>query len=210
MGLAAAVGLSLAAWAYFGWVRPNTIPRNFGVVEAGKVYRSGALTSAATRRVHDEYAIRTIVDLGGYDKDPIGERIAARTADALGVRRYVFNLEGDGTGNPNAYVAALRVMMDPANQPVLVHCSAGAQRTSGCIMLYMDVAHGQPLEATYPDSQNYGHDPGDNPRLLPFVKAHEQEIVGAVKAETQIETYPKLDLSPRTAPLPARDPAPVD
>lgn len=201
IGVIAAVAcMALAVWAYVGWVRPNTTPRNFGVVEAGKVYRSAALTPAATRFVHDAYSIRTIIDLGGFDKDPVGERIAARTAEALGIRRYVFKLEGDGTGNPNAYVAALRVMLDPANQPVLVHCSAGAQRTSGCVMLYDDIAHGRALEATYPEARNYGHDPEDNPRLLPFVRTHEREIIGAVRAGTQIEGYPSLDMHPESAP----------
>lgn len=201
--VAAVASVALVAWAYFGWVRPNLVPENFGVVDAGKVYRSAALTPGATKRVHDTYEIRTIVDLGGFDKDPVGERVAERTAEALGIRRYVFELEGDGTGNPNAYVAALRVMSDPANQPVLVHCSAGAQRTSGCIMLYKDIVHGEPLEATYPEAAEYRHDPAKNPRLLPFVKDHEREIVEAVKGGKQIEGYPKLDLRPRSGQAPA-------
>jgi protein tyrosine/serine phosphatase len=194
--LAAVVGVS--AWGYFGWVRPNVVPENFGVVEAGKLYRAAALTPGATKRVHDEHGIKTIVDLGGYDKDPTGERIAQRTAEALGIERYVFELEGDGTGNPNAYVAALRVITDPSKQPVLVHCSAGAQRTSGCVMLYKDVVLGQPLDASYPEAAEYRHDPARNPRLLPFVKEHEREIVEAYKAGTQIEAYPKLELRPRS------------
>lgn len=191
------IAVGLGVWMYAGWVHPNLVPRNFGIVEAGKLYRAAALTPGATQRVHREHGIKTIVDLGGYDKDPTGDRIAQRTAEALGMERYVFPLEGDGTGNPNAYVAALRIITDPAKQPVLVHCSAGAQRTSGCVMLYKDIVLGQPLDTTYPEAREYRHDPADNPRLLPFVRQYERDISEAFKNGTQIETFPKLDLKPQ-------------
>ncbi len=195
-----ACNIACLTWAYLGWVHPNIFPRNFGIVEPGKLYRSAALTPAAFARVAREHGIRTIVDLGGFDKDPVGERTAQRTAEALGIQRYVFELEGDGTGNPNAYVAALRVLADPSKHPVLVHCSAGAQRTSGCIMLYKDIVLGKPLAETYPESRRYKHDPRDNPRLFPFVQQHEPKIAEAFRAGGQIDGFPALDLTPRRSP----------
>lgn len=192
--IAAVIGLAI--WAYIGWVHPNLFPENFGVVEPGKLYRSAALTPGAVKRVHERYGIKTIVDLGGFDKDPAGDRIAQRTAEALGIERYVFLLEGDGTGNPNAYVAALNVINDPSKQPVLVHCSAGAQRTSGCIMLYKDTLLGQDFTQTYPEAREYRHDPRRNPHLLPFLEKHEQAIEDAFKSGTQIEGFPKLQIAP--------------
>lgn len=177
--LAAAAAVGLSAWAWFGWGRPNVFPENFGVVEEGKIYRSAALTPGALERVHERYGVKTIVDLGGFDKDPVGDRVASRTAAALGMERYVFLLEGDGTGNPNAYVAALQVINDPSKQPVLVHCSAGAQRTSGCVMLYRDFVQGRPLDETYPEASEYRHDPARNPDLMPYLKKHEAEIRAA-------------------------------
>lgn len=194
---AAVVAIGLASWAWFGWFRHDVFPRNFGEVDAGRVYRSAALTPAATKRVHEKHGIRTIIDLGGYDKDPAGDRAAARTAAALGVDRFVFPLEGDGTGNPNAYLAALRIMRDPTRQPVLVHCSAGAQRTSGAVMLYREFVQGRPLEETYPEAREYRHDPSGNPRLLPFVKQYEQQIGDALRNGGTIEGFPEVkpDLS---------------
>ncbi|MFN7021180.1 MAG: fused DSP-PTPase phosphatase/NAD kinase-like protein [Phycisphaerales bacterium] len=190
----------IAAWTWFGWLRFDVFPRNFGEVEKGKVYRSAALTPAAVQKVVREHGIRTIIDLGGFDKDPIGDRNAARTAEALGIERYVFNLEGDGTGNPNAYVAALKVMNDPARQPVLVHCSAGAQRTSGAVMLYRDFVQGKPLEETYAEAQQYRHDPSRNPRLMPYLKQHEREIREAWLRGCMIEHYPQVPIAPVAAP----------
>ena len=194
IAIAAAIGLAI--WGYVGWVHPNLFPENFGVVEPGKLYRSAALTPGAVKRVHEQYGIKTIVDLGGFDKDPDGDRVAQRTADALGIERYVFLLEGDGTGNPNAYVAALNVINDPSKHPVLVHCSAGAQRTSGGIMLYKGTLLGQDFTQTHPEAREYRHDPRRNPHLLPFLQKHEQAIEDAFKSGTQIEGFPKLEIAP--------------
>lgn len=193
---AAAGAAAVAVVLYFVAVRPNVWPPNFGVVEAGKVYRAAALTPGATRALQREHGIKTIIDLGGFDKKPVENRNARRTAKALGINRYEFWLEGDGTGNPNAYVAALRVLADPNAYPVLIHCSAGAQRTSGCVMLYREVFQGKGLDETYAESFEFRHDPEDNPRLLPFLKQHEGAIAAAAKSGGWIAGFPELELKP--------------
>jgi protein tyrosine phosphatase (PTP) superfamily phosphohydrolase (DUF442 family) len=192
------VALAIAALAVL-WhkeVRDHLIPRNFGVVEAGALYRSGRLTPRATRLAVERHGIKTIVDLGAYDKHPDREEQARRTAEALGVTRYVFPLVGDGTGNPNAYVAALRVITDPANQPVLVHCSAGSERTSGCVMLYEKAVHGRAFADTYPQMTRHKHDPSENPLLMSYIADHADDILAALRAGTFIAGYPVPDLSP--------------
>jgi protein tyrosine/serine phosphatase len=165
---ACALGAAAILWRYA--VRDHLRPENFGIVHEGVLYRSADLTPAATRVVHDRYAVRTIVDLGAYEPDSPEERTAQRTAEALGVKRHVFRLEGDGTGDPNAYVAALRVITDPAQQPVLVHCAAGAQRTSGCVALYRQFMQGVSFEEAYREARRYKHSPRDNPKLRPYLE----------------------------------------
>lgn len=192
IGLAAAIGLG--ALVYVQAVEPNLVPKNFGVVDEGKLYRSGALTSSATAKVVREHKIKTIIDLGGFDKDPTGEIIAERTASALHVDRHVFRLEGDGTGNPNAYVEALRIIMDPSKQPVLVHCSAGAQRTGGCVVLYRELTAGVPMDAGLKEATKYRHDPKDNPRLRPFLEQWRAPILDALKRGGLIEGQPKAEI----------------
>jgi protein tyrosine/serine phosphatase len=180
-------------------VRDNVFPRNFGVVEPGVLYRSAALTPSSTRRVVDQYHIRTIIDLGAYAPDSPADAVAARTAAAVGVRRHVFRLEGDGTGNPNAYVAALRIIVDPANQPVLVHCSSGAQRTGACVMLYRTIVQGQNLLGKiYEESFRYGHDPHRNTRLAPYLLDYKDKIAQAFRTGSIVAGFEPLD-PPRLA-----------
>ena len=85
--IACVIGVGGVALVKERLIRPNVEPKNFGVVVQGTLYRSGELTPAATHHVVDERHIKTIVDLGGYDGNPVGERLAQRTAEALGVEQ---------------------------------------------------------------------------------------------------------------------------
>lgn len=205
--LLAAVVAALGAWAYWsrGGVRDHLVPRNFGVVEPGHVYRAAALTPQALRKVHEEHGIRTIIDLGGFDVDPRGEDLARRAAESLGITRYVFHLSGDGTGNPNAYVAALRVLADERNHPVLVHCSAGAQRTSGCVVLYRDIVQGRDNAEARREALNFRHDPRDNPRLFEYLDDWQEKIRRAFRDGSQVPDQPPVEVSPH-APAPPAPP----
>jgi protein tyrosine/serine phosphatase len=186
--------VGLGTLGYVKLVRPNIVPKNFDVVEAGKLYRSGWLTPAATHTVVEGNHIKTIVDLGGYDIKPEGERIAERTAKALGVERRVFRLNGDGTGNPNAYVEALRIITDPAKQPVLLHCSAGSERTGVCVLLYREIVQGHAFEADLNETYAHGHDPSRNQRLKPYLEEWHTKIAEAFKAGTSIDGQPKAEI----------------
>jgi protein tyrosine/serine phosphatase len=204
--LIVALGVTLVLaglYARYG-VRDNVLPRNFGVVVDGQIYRSGRLTPAATQLVHDRTGFRTIIDLGAYVGKPIDEQVAAKTALALGARRITFtDLDGYGVGNPNSYVAALRAMSDPANQPVLVHCAAGAQRTSVCMMLYRKINQGVPFATSIAEAKAHEHDPRDNPHLKVYLERYAEAIERAVRTG---ETIPWPEAT--TAPAPAALTAP--
>lgn len=193
-GITAAIAAAGAVTAKV--ILPTIVPKNFGVVEPGRLYRAGELTPAATDRVIREHHIRTIVDLGAYDKDPAGERVAERTASALGVERRVFRLEGDGTGNPNAYVEALRIITDPARQPVLVHCSAGSERTGACILLYRTIVQGRTRDEVFHESLEHKHDPSRNTRLRPYLDEWTGAIERAFRSspDVLIDGQPKAEI----------------
>lgn len=189
IGLIVAVP-ALAGLGFRYGVQEQVIPKNFGVVAEGKVYRSGELTPSATRRVVEERRVKTIVDLGAYDKDEIGERVAQKTAEALGVERHVYRLEGDGRGNPNAYVAALRIMTDPEKQPVLVHCSAGSERTGACVIFYRAIVEGKEVASVMHEAYEHRHEPKRNPHLAPVVKEWLEPIARALAQGGWIDGQP--------------------
>lgn len=178
--------VTLGAWFARYHVRDDLWPRNFGVVEAGQIYRSGRQTPAMMERLVREHGIRTIIDLGAFGLDTREEREAQRTAAALGVDRFRFTLQGDGTGDPNEYVAALRLMTDPARRPVLVHCAAGAQRTSGCVVLYRHIVQGKTVDQVFPEAFEFEHDSRRNPKLRPYLDQWTPAIVESFKTGVRI------------------------
>lgn len=193
--------LAIAAWFYRDHVREEVFPKNFGVVDQGRLYRSGGLTPAATRRVHDRYGVRTIVDLGAWEPGSDDDRRAQRTAEALGVTRLRFDLAGDGTGDPNQYVEALRVMTDPARQPVLVHCGAGSERTGIAVILYRRFTAGTPIEQGYEEAQRFKHRPSRNPRFREVLDRYAGAILAALRDGTRvIEPEPPARAMPDAAP----------
>lgn len=162
----------LVAGGAIAWrklIRDHVVPRNFGVVEPGRLYRSASLTESTLRKIHDQYHIKTVVDLGAYALQPEREQAIQKCAGDLGITRHVFNLNGDGTGNPNDYVEALRLMAEPANEPVLVMCNAGAQRTGAAVILYRHIIEGRNIQDCYAESFDFRHDPGKDWIMLAYL-----------------------------------------
>jgi protein tyrosine/serine phosphatase len=184
-------------------IRDHVVPRNFGVVEPGRLYRSGRLTESTLRGLSDKYQIKTVVDLGAYDLDPERERAMQQCAAGLGISRHSFNLKGDGTGDPNIYVQALQLMSDPANEPILVMCNAGAQRTGAAVLLYRHIIEGRDFQNCYAESFDYRHDPGKDWVMLAYVADWAPMIEAAYRqGETVEQAQQRLGALQATDSLP--------
>ncbi|MCA9298772.1 MAG: tyrosine-protein phosphatase [Phycisphaerales bacterium] len=168
-------------------LKPELLPKNFGVVEPGRLYRSGELTPGSTKLVAERFHIRTIIDLGAHEPGSKEEALAQETARTLGLERFRFNLEGDARGDPNHYLEALRLMTDPARQPVLVHCAAGSQRTGCAIALYRHIVEDVDLEEAYDEASEYRHDPKGNPHLKAMLDTWALKIRDAFEGGGRVE-----------------------
>ncbi len=157
LAVAALTGGGVYAWE--AQIKPRFIVKNFGVVEAGHVYRSGRLTTHTLEKVIRERGIKTVIDFGADAKGSPEDLAEQAVCDAHGLTRRRLDLNGDGTGDPNMYVAALRILADPANHPVLLHCGAGSQRTSAAVILYRHFLQNKTITETYPEAFAYGHQP---------------------------------------------------
>ncbi len=180
-------GAALAAGVvYAASIAPELEPRRFGTVVDGRIYRSGRTTPGGLARVVERYNIRTIVDFGAAPKGSPEDLREQRTAEALGVERHRFFLEGDARGDPNAYVEALRIMTDPSKQPVLVHCAAGTERTGCAVILYRTLFEGQGFERAMREAERFDHDPSDNPHVKGMFDQWSSQIAEAVRTGRRI------------------------
>jgi protein tyrosine/serine phosphatase len=188
VGAAVAGGL----WFWTQGVAPNLFGKRFAEVDAGRVYRSGKMTPAAISAMTGRHGLRTIIDLGAFPEGSAADRREQRTADSLGVARYRFDLSGDSTGNPNAYVQALRLMTDPANQPVLVHCGAGTERTGCAVVLYRHIIQGVPLDDAYEEARAAGQNPERNAEFARTLRQWAGPIEQAYRSGGGIPGVPAL------------------
>ncbi|MDP1662065.1 MAG: tyrosine-protein phosphatase [Phycisphaerales bacterium] len=199
---ALALGVGVILGLRLVWINllvDHIVVRNFGVVEPGKVYRTRRLTEQTPARVTRDNGIKTIVDFGAYSPDSPQEETEAAFAGHNGINRVVLRLYGDGTGNPNAYVQALKIMNDPANQPVLVHCSAGSERTGIAVMLYRNIFQGVPLEEA--EAIEFKHSADRSSPFMPFVHRWRDPIAAALKSGSLIPDIAPADaLTAATAP----------
>ncbi|MBI1336755.1 MAG: hypothetical protein GC164_07325 [Phycisphaera sp.] len=177
--VAVTVGLG---WWWFDGLRYEFFPKRFGVVTPGLIYRAGQIDESLIRETLEKNRIKVIVDLNGREQgnpDQLAEDAAAR---ALGVAHLNFPLSGDGTGEIEHYAEAIAAMKAAADvgQPVLVHCSAGSQRTGGVVACYRVLVEGKSVEEAKREMQRYDWDPVKDHILLEYLDRHMPELVRAL------------------------------
>lgn len=150
-------------------VHQNTHMRNFAVVEEGVLYRSGQLSPEALDQVVKERNIRTLLTLrtsrvtGKLPPDE-WEKDYCEAHGVQHVRIVPSVWSPDEKGDVPAEEAVqdfLRVMDDPKNYPVLVHCFAGIHRTGTMCAIYRMEFHAWPVDRAINEMQCYGFDPAD-------------------------------------------------
>ena len=174
------IGAAAAAIAVAGaaivWdaVKYDFIAKRFGVVEEGKLFRSGQISAALFAPTVRDHGIDTVLCLMGnatHDVDHVAEVAAVEEMPDVTFQR--FPLRGDGTGDFDTYQKALAslALARRANRTVLVHCSAGAQRTGSIVAAYrLLVKRDDPAEV-YAELGRYGWEPKDA-AMLDYLNAH--------------------------------------
>jgi predicted protein tyrosine phosphatase len=168
--------LGMAGAAIFWWSehKYEYLPKRWGVVVPGLMYRSGQLTPQVLDKTLEEHRITTIIDLQLNDLQDPHLQWEMQYAAAQGLRHYRFGLGGDGTGDVDRYVDAVAVLIECVreNQPVLVHCAAGTQRTGGVIACYRLLAEEADPQAVYREMKKYGWEPRGDWEVVDYVNAH--------------------------------------
>lgn len=113
--------------------------RNLHVVQEGVLYRSAQLDVDGLKRLAHDYGIRTIISL--RDGDAAADQAEAAWAGKNGINHVRIPPRpwsaADGTVPAEQGLAVFRrVMADPANHPVLIHCFAGIHRTGTYCAVY--------------------------------------------------------------------------
>jgi protein tyrosine/serine phosphatase len=167
------------------------IAKRFGVVEQGRIYRSGQIAAPLIKKILLTNNIRVIVDLTGEDAVDSDQQGEKKAAAQLGVEIKRYPLRGNGTGDVNNYARAIIAIADAEKNklPVLVHCAAGAQRTGGVIAAYRLLVQKKDPVFTFNEMKRYGWSPKDNPALLPYLNENMAAIAMMLKQAGVIEGF---------------------
>lgn len=184
----------LAAVAWNNGVRDRLLPKNFGIVEPGVLYRSGQISRWQIEPTLKANNIKMIVALSEHAGSSQQPNVDAEleTAKELGIERDLFPLGGDGTGQIEQYANAIAAIDRAKKQgkPVLVHCIAGAQRTGGVIATYEMLVENKPPAEAFEQMRAFGHDPTANPHLIEYLNSHMAELARMLVDRRVIDKVP--------------------
>lgn len=185
------LGLAVCGSTWFVW-RHAIVPKRWGVIDEGLVYRSGQLSRHLVRRQIERHGIRTILDLTEIDPDHPDKAAQVAAARDLGVEIVSLPLSGDGRGDIAHYAEAIAAMSDAVESrtPILVHCAAGAQRTGGVTACYRMLVRGWTVEQARAEMERYGWSPQRNPVLVPFLNDNMQSLALELVRRGIIEDIP--------------------
>ncbi|MGC1275538.1 MAG: dual specificity protein phosphatase family protein [Planctomycetaceae bacterium] len=186
----AIIGGGIGAWEA---VKYRYIPKRFGVVVPGEVYRSGQISKWQFVPTIQENGIDVVIDLNGVD--PVDEHQAAEIAayESHDIENYRFKLHGNGTGDVDTYVEAIAKMAEchRDGKSFLVHCHAGTQRTGSVVAAFRVLVLGQSPQEAYVELSRYGWDADDDQVLLTYLNKNLPRVAKELAARGLIEQVPE-------------------
>lgn len=171
----AAIAAGIATWDA---VKYRFIPKRFGVVVPGEVFRSGQISQYQFAPTIRKHGIDVVIDLNGVDPADVDQAAEIAAYDALGIENYRFKLEGNGTGVVENYVNAIVTLAEchRAGKSVLVHCHAGTQRTGSVVAAYRVLVLGESPQAAFSELAQYGWNADSDQVLLLYLNGHMQHV----------------------------------
>jgi len=131
---------------------PNIAINNFGHVNDN--YYRGAQPAGRDYADLAALGVKTVVDL---TED--GDVNEPRIVQSRGMKFYRIPMTTHSQPAPHAVAQFLKLVNDPANQPVYVHCQGGRHRTGIMTAVYRMVEDGWTADQAYGEMQRYGFGP---------------------------------------------------
>jgi protein-tyrosine phosphatase len=184
------IGLAIGAW--FGFIKNHVIPKKFGVVVPGHIYRSGQISSTLIKKILTKYNIRVIINLAFMDSNNPDKLAEEKAAAELNIKVLRFPMSGNGTGDVNDYADAVIAIAsaEKQNLPVLVHCTAGAMRTGGVIATYRLLVQKIDPNVVEDEIEKYGCAIDDKPVLRSFLNDNMAGLAARLKQAGIIDQIP--------------------
>ena len=180
----------LAWWKTGG--EDRFVPKRFGVVVPGRIYRSGQISKWLIEDVLVHHEIQAIIDFNGFDWNDEHQQAELAVAWKHKIAVTRFAQSGDGTGDIYYYAQAIKIMhdFDRAGRPILVHCAAGSQRTGAAVAFYRLLVQKWPPKDALLEMQRYDCIPQENARLIDYLNGNMEKLAGMLVTMDVIKRVP--------------------
>ena len=130
--------------------------RNWGVVAPGRLYRSNHPLPWQIRLAARHHGIRTVINLRGNRADCGADALSRAEAARLGLAHIDAPFESRGAPHKDRILRLAAIFQD-MDEPALIHCKSGADRTGIAAGLWL-MLQGRPVaEALAQLSLRHGH-----------------------------------------------------
>nr|WP_245903677.1 tyrosine-protein phosphatase [Humitalea rosea] len=130
--------------------------RNWGVVAPGRLYRSNHPLPFQIAQAVRRHGIRSMINLRGHRLDCGADALSRGEAARLGLAHYDLPLESRGAPHKDR-IERLAELFQRIEEPVLIHCKSGADRTGLAAGLWL-LLQGRPVEEAMGQlSWRWGH-----------------------------------------------------
>ena len=165
--------------------RHYVLPKRFAIVEPGALYRSGYCEPGPLTGVIRKYGIRTILVLLDNDPNSADQQKEEDVARQEGVKIIrIAGMPGDGCADFDLIDRAAHVIADPAHRPLLVHCSAGVNRTGIAYAAWRMKYCGWDDERALAEAVKYGYSPLQNPTMREHLRQYYRSRIASSRPTT--------------------------
>lgn len=154
--------VALAGGAGLAWMRYNYPVHHFAVVAEGVLYRSGQPPTGRWEDVQRRCRLKTVISVREIKPDApwyIEEERFCREQNIKLIRTPLLEKNFD---DAMLYEFVAQVI-DPNNQPVLVHCEAGSRRTGVAVAAYRVLVDGWDVDRAVAEAATLRFVPEQNP-----------------------------------------------
>lgn len=192
------------SFLFAGSKRFDTTIKNFGQIN--KNYYRGGQPNESQFAELKRMGVKTVIDLQKDGKDE-----EAAWVKNAGMQFFKIRLKSTRPATPEQAEYFLRLVNDPANWPVYVHCAAGKHRTGAMTAIYRITQDSWTADAAFKEMNDYGYYSFPNHgSLKTYVYKYFDNHQSAAKAkEAMRETKEEAAVDPVQAPLPAPESTPT-
>src|SRR6266545_3509872 len=158
---------------------------NFGMVNT--TYYRGAQPKGRDYTDLAALGVKTVIDLTDDDSDP-SEPAMVKSA---GMKAFRIPMSTRREPTPDQLAQFLKIVSDPSNQPVYVHCVGGKHRTGVMTAVYRMTGEGWSSDKAFAEMKKYKYGADFlHPEFKQFVYTYKPQPKGAVPTVVALTTQP--------------------